>query len=81
MCTGYPESRFQIDSGDRLTFVSDGVVEAANPSGEMFGFARTLAISNQSVRRIAAAATQFGQQDDITVLSVVRTIAAAAAPA
>jgi hypothetical protein len=47
----------------------------------MFGFARTLAISNQSVRTIAEAATQFGQQDDITVLSVVRATAAAPAPA
>jgi sigma-B regulation protein RsbU (phosphoserine phosphatase) len=27
----YEETRYQIAHGDRLTFVSDGVVEATNP--------------------------------------------------
>jgi phosphoserine phosphatase RsbU/P len=60
---------------ERLTFVSDGVVEARNASGELFGFERTLAISNQPANAIAEAARQFGQEDDITVLSVTRTAA------
>ena len=69
----YAETRYQIAPGDRLTFVSDGVVEATSPSGELYGFERTRAVSNQSATPIAESATQFGQEDDITVLSVTRT--------
>jgi hypothetical protein len=69
----YAETSYQIDPGDRLTFVSDGVVEAANEKRELFGFARTLAISQQPAHAIAEAAKQFGQQDDISVLSVTRS--------
>jgi serine phosphatase RsbU (regulator of sigma subunit) len=56
--------------GDRLTFVSDGVVEAKSRSGELFGFDRTRAISRDPATRIAAAARAFGQLDDITVVTV-----------
>lgn len=66
----YAEMRYQISPGDRLTFVSDGVLEATNAKGELYGFARTQAISTQSASSIAEAATLFGQQDDITVLSI-----------
>jgi hypothetical protein len=69
----YVESTYQIEPGDRLTFVSDGVVEAANEKRELFGFARTLAISQEPAHAIAEAAKQFGQQDDISVLSVTRS--------
>ena len=70
----YAETRYQIAPDDRLTFVSDGVVEATNPQGELYGFKHTEAISNQPAKAIAEAATQFGQEDDITVLSVTRTV-------
>ena len=70
----YAETRYQIAPNDRLTFVSDGVVEATNPQGELYGFERTEAISNQPAKAIAEAAAQFGQEDDITVLSVTRTV-------
>jgi phosphoserine phosphatase RsbU/P len=70
----YAETRYQIAPNDRLTFVSDGVVEATNPQGELYGFERTEAISNQPAKAIAEAATRFGQEDDITVLSVTRTV-------
>ena len=69
----YVETSYQIDPGDRLTFMSDGVVEAANEKRELFGFARTLAISQEPAHAIAEAAKQFGQQDDISVLSVTRS--------
>jgi serine phosphatase RsbU (regulator of sigma subunit) len=68
----YVETSYQIDPGDRLTFLSDGVVEAANEKRELFGFGRTLAISQLPAHAIAEAAKQFGQQDDISVLSVTR---------
>ena len=55
-----------------MTFLSDGVLEARNPSGELFGFERLAAISIQPAEAIAQAAQAFGQEDDITVLTVAR---------
>jgi sigma-B regulation protein RsbU (phosphoserine phosphatase) len=69
----YSETAFQINPNDRLTFVSDGVVEATNERRELFGFHRTQAISTQSASAIAEAAKQFGQHDDITVLTLTLT--------
>ncbi|MEY2394866.1 MAG: phosphoserine phosphatase RsbU/P [Acidobacteriaceae bacterium] len=70
--TSYEETRYQVAPGDRLTFVSDGVIEATNAKGELYGFERTRAISAESAYQIAKAAEQFGQEDDITVLTVTR---------
>jgi serine/threonine protein phosphatase PrpC len=64
---------FQLRPGDQLTFITDGVVEARNSVGEIFGFDRFRIISNDPVERIVARAEQFGQNDDITVLRVVYT--------
>jgi hypothetical protein len=66
----YSETFFQLSPGDRLTFVSDGVVEAQSEAGELFGFDRTRELSTQSAETIAQAAQQYGQQDDITVLTL-----------
>jgi phosphoserine phosphatase RsbU/P len=66
----YVACRFALEPGDTLTFLSDGVVEAQSASGELFGFERTRAISGLAADKIAAAAQQFGQQDDITVLTL-----------
>jgi phosphoserine phosphatase RsbU/P len=66
----YSETSYQLNPGDHLTFLSDGVVEATNEHRELFGFARTQAISNRSASTIAEIAKQFGQQDDITVLTI-----------
>lgn len=68
--TSYPETRFTIAPGDKLTFISDGVVEARNGAGELFGFERAAAISTESAQDIADAAERFGQDDDITVLTL-----------
>jgi len=66
----YSETLLRIVPGDTLTFLSDGVVEACNTTGELFGFDRTREISRQSAAQIAQAAQSFGQQDDITVLTL-----------
>jgi sigma-B regulation protein RsbU (phosphoserine phosphatase) len=70
--TVYAEKTWTLDPSDRLTFVSDGVVEARDLNGELYGFARTKSISNQAADAIARSAQSFGQEDDITVLSIVR---------
>jgi hypothetical protein len=62
--------RFELAAGEAMLLVSDGVVEARNAAGELFGFERTREISGQSAERIAEAAQQFGQEDDITVLTL-----------
>jgi len=52
---------------DRLTFLTDGVVEAAKTTGELFGSERAQAISGHPAASIAQLAQTFGQNDDITV--------------
>ncbi|MGD0912842.1 MAG: SpoIIE family protein phosphatase [Terracidiphilus sp.] len=66
----YCESTICLAPNDQLTFLSDGVIEARNPQGELFGFDRTAAISGQSADEIAKTAELFGQEDDITVLTL-----------
>jgi serine phosphatase RsbU (regulator of sigma subunit) len=75
----YDEVRLYLHPGDRILFMSDGVVEARQNSGELFGFERVHNLSNQSAFYIADAAREFGQEDDITVLSVRRLAQAVAA--
>jgi serine phosphatase RsbU (regulator of sigma subunit) len=75
----YDELRLYLHPGDRILLMSDGVVEARQPSGELFGFDRVHNLSNQSAYYIAEAAKAFGQEDDITVLTVRRLAHAMAA--
>jgi serine phosphatase RsbU (regulator of sigma subunit) len=55
------------------------VVEARKSGGELFGFDRVRNLSNQSAFYLAEAAREFGQEDDITVLTVRRLAQAMAA--
>ena len=66
----YEQATFQLNRGDRLVFLSDGVVEATNSEGELFGFERTQQVSHEPARYIAQTAKHFGQTDDITVVSL-----------
>jgi hypothetical protein len=75
----YEEVRLYLHPGDRILLMSDGVVEARHASGELFGFDRVHNLSNQSAFYIADAAKTFGQEDDITVLTVRRLAQAMAA--
>jgi hypothetical protein len=68
----YEEVKLYLHPGDRMLLLSDGVVEARRPSGEIFGFDRVHNLSNQSAFYVAEAAKDFGQEDDITVLTVRR---------
>ena len=69
----YAEVNFALRPQDHLTFISDGVLEATNQDKELFGFERTQAISGGSAKAIAHAAKDFGQEDDITVLTLARS--------
>lgn len=76
----YTAVHFELPPGSRLTFYSDGVVEAQTKSGELFGFDRARAISSESADAIVEKAVQFGQADDITVVTIQR-LAGAETPA
>jgi len=75
----YDEIRLFLHPGDRMLLLSDGVVEARHKSGELFGFERVHNLSNQTAFYIADAAKTFGQEDDITVVTVRRLAQAMAA--
>ncbi len=66
----YNQSTFLLPAAARLTLLSDGVVEARSRTGELFGFHRTSQVSQLLASEIAAQAHQFGQQDDITVITL-----------
>jgi hypothetical protein len=67
--------RFKLADGDRLVLLSDGIVEATNAAGQLFGFERVgeLLRTGKPASEVAGAAQQFGQEDDITAITVTRT--------
>jgi hypothetical protein len=75
----YETTEFQLNRGSRLTFYSDGVIEAQRPDGELFGFERAREVSMKPAAEIVETAKRFGQEDDITVVTVTRTAAVATA--
>lgn len=80
----YREGRTQLQLGDVLVIYSDGVTEAASPSGEEFGPTRLYEVVQRNVDasaagirdRIESALTKFSQgtqaADDITLVIVKR---------
>ncbi len=68
----YPETEVALPENAQLTLVTDGVVEARAHSGELLGFERAAILSTQPAASIAQAAQTFGQEDDITVLTLSR---------
>ena len=66
----YEQATFALPASARLTLLSDGVVEARSRSGELFGFERTSQVSQHTAREIAAIAHKFGQEDDITIITL-----------
>jgi serine phosphatase RsbU (regulator of sigma subunit) len=66
---------FQLQENDRLVLASDGIVEAMDEQGRLFGFERVqdLLQNRLTAAEIASAAQSFGQQDDISVIALTRT--------
>ena len=72
--SNYTEEKLQLKPGDQLAVYTDGLLEATSPTGELFGFDRMKALfANQPTAKEAMkAAIDFGQEDDITVLTITR---------
>jgi hypothetical protein len=70
----YDELVFTLHEGETLLFYTDGILEARDAAGELFGFERLAALirSDPSVEQMVETACNFGQQDDITVFKVTR---------
>ena len=68
---------FQLAPGATLMLMSDGVVESQDAQGKLFGFDRIHALLQKptTAAEVAAAAQAFGQQDDISVLRIMREAA------
>jgi hypothetical protein len=66
----YDLVRGRVSPGQRLVLLSDGVPEARSSTGELYGFERLSVLTSESAQEIASVAQRFGQQDDITVLTL-----------
>src|ERR1017187_7504739 len=66
---------FQLKKGDKLMLMSDGIAEATDANGTLFGFERIheLLRTDRFAAEIADAAQAFGQEDDISVIAITRT--------
>jgi len=70
----YTEVKLQLQPGDQLAVYTDGLLEATSPTGELFGFERMkkLFAKQPTAQDAMQAAIDFGQEDDITVLTITR---------
>jgi hypothetical protein len=78
----YRDRDFTLNYGDRLTLHTDGVLEARSGKGELYGFGRLSALLSglPDAESIVDAARAFGQEDDITVLTIERLPASETVP-
>jgi serine phosphatase RsbU (regulator of sigma subunit) len=81
---GYEEKEVVLDAGQAALFYSDGLVEAHDPEGEMFGFPRLRALVTQHGEEgslgeflmeelYTFVGEGWEQEDDITLLTLRRS--------
>jgi len=65
---------FRLAPADRLVLISDGILEATDQNGQLFGFDRiqSFLATQISASKLAEAAQSFGQDDDISVIALTR---------
>lgn len=66
----YELVRGRLEKRERLVLLSDGVPEARTQTGELYGFDRLLELTQLPAQEIADEAQRFGQEDDITVMTL-----------
>lgn len=74
MSSAYEETTVHLRPGDHFVLYTDGLLEARNSAGELFGFdrLRDLIAGRPDASQSIDAAVRFGQQDDVTVLTLTR---------
>src|SRR5215217_2744368 len=81
---GYEEKELEVDAGEGVLFYTDGLVEAHDPKGEMFGFPRLreLVAEHGEERALgdflleelySFVGAGWEQEDDITLLTLKRS--------
>jgi serine phosphatase RsbU (regulator of sigma subunit) len=81
---GYEEKEVILQAGEAFLFYSDGLVEAHDPKGEMFGFPRLRALVAEYSKEgslvdllmeelYSFTGENWEQEDDITLLTVERS--------
>jgi hypothetical protein len=70
-----PDQTYEVMNGtlhaeDQIVLMSDGIPEARTQTGQLYGFDRLPALTRLSAQEIAETARNFGQEDDITVLTL-----------
>ncbi|MGP8251442.1 MAG: SpoIIE family protein phosphatase [Terracidiphilus sp.] len=75
----FEEIRINLVERDQLALYTDGLLEARSQNGDLFSFGRLKALfaSRPTAEQAAEAAIHFGQDDDITVLTLTRLTASA----
>ena len=70
----YQQVPLHLYEGDHFSLYTDGLLEARNPSGELYGFERLQVLfgSRPSASQASQEALAFGQEDDVTVLTLTR---------
>jgi serine phosphatase RsbU (regulator of sigma subunit) len=82
--SSYEEKEIVLDAGEAALFYSDGLVEAHNPKGEMFGFPRLRALISEHAEQgplgdflleelYSFVGEGWEQEDDITLLTLRRS--------
>ena len=80
----YEEKEIELDVGEGVFFYSDGLVEAHDPKGEMFGFPRLRALIAEHAEEgsignflmeelYSFVGDRWEQEDDITLLTLARS--------
>jgi hypothetical protein len=74
LSSSYEETTFALNEGDHFALYTDGLLEARSATGEIFSFERLDALfsTHPDAARATDAAVTFGQDDDITVLTLTR---------
>ena len=81
----YEEKEIALEAGDSALFYSDGLVEAHDPHGQMFGFPRLRALVAEHDREnlmvnflleelYSFVGEDWEQEDDITLLTLERFV-------
>ena len=75
----FSSAHLQLDPHDKLFLTTDGLAEAMDAEGRLFGFARLqeLVRAGKTAAEIANTVQHFGQEDDISIVSLTRTALAA----